>query len=368
MRQRALVCLAALVGFVGLRIPAAKTLLVLPLKMDTVKIADYVAMREMFTENLSKEYDGTVKDAAGPMEVCAARECAAKALASQGGDEAVFGSIRILGSKYFLSASILGTDGKAFAQQIPMAGVEDFEAASKRIAASLAKRKDIEQVADVDNVTEKEEAPDVNRRAGFYSMGGSVGFTVPVGSSYQRWSMKTNGCEFCGTQDTTYTHFKSKEIFTLGWNNWFEFKNHLALDLDVLLHIPIAMGGDANLDYLFGNSDFTPFAGGGLGFQYVFPDEGIHADDTKQNLGPAANVQAGLIMFRTYNINLILRSSYHVVMNDNLDNGPTFEIAVRTKMGGTASDKYHHTSSTTYLGMAIGAAYLIAIIIGAAKS
>jgi len=365
MRQRALVCLAALIGFAGLRIPAAKTLLVLPLKMDTAKITDYVAMREMFTENLTKEYDGTVKDAAGPTEVCAARECAAKALASQGGDEAAFGSIRILGSKYFLSGSILGADGKVFSQQIPMAGVEDFEAASKRIAASLAKRKDIEQVADVDNVTEKEEAPDVNRRAGFYSMGGSVGFTIPVGNSYQRWESKST-CAFCGND--TVELFKSKQIFTLGWNNWFEFKNHLALDMDVLLHIPIAIGGDANLDYLFGNSDITPFAGGGLGFQYVFPDQGSKQDDNKQNLGPAANVQAGLIMFRTYNINLILRSSYHVVMNDDLDNGPTFELAVRTKMGGTASDKYHHTSGTTYLGMAIGAAYLIAIIIGAAKS
>ncbi len=367
MRQRALACLTALIGFVGLRVPAAKTLLVLPLKMDTVKIADYTAMREMFTESLTKEYEGTVKDAAGPLEVCAARECAAKALASQGGDEAVFGSIRILGSKYFLSGSILGADGKVFSQQIPMAGVEDFEAASKRMASALAKRKDLEQVADVENVTEKEEAPDVNRRAGFYSMGGSIGFTIPAGDSYQRWTTKTTGCDFC-PQDTANTLFKSKQIFTLGWNNWFEFKNHLALDMDVLFHIPIAIGGDANLDYLFGNSDFTPFAGGGLGFQYVFPDEGIHEEDTKQNLGPAANVQAGLIMFRTYNINLILRSSYHVVMNDDLDNGPTFEIAVRTKMAGSSSDKYHHTSSTTYLGMAIGAAYLLAIIISAAKS
>jgi hypothetical protein len=367
MRHRAPTCLAALIGLLGIGIPAAKTLLVLPLKMDTAKIADYAAMREMWTENLTREYDGTVKDAAGPMEICAARECAAKALAAQGGDEVAFGAIRILGSKYFLSASILGSDGKLFPQQIPMAGVEDFEAASKRMAASLAKRKDLEQVADVDNVTEKEEAPDVNRRAGFYSMGGSLGFTFPVGSSYQRWESKTTGCDFCA-QDTSYSLSRSKEIFTLGWNNWFEFKNHLALDLDVLFHVPIALGADANLDYLFGNADFTPFAGGGLGFQYVFPDQGKYEDDGKQNVGPAANVQAGVIMFRTYNLNLVLRGSYHVVMNDDMDNGPTIDLAVRTKMGGTHGDKYHHVSSTTYLGMAIGIAYLLAIIVGASKS
>jgi hypothetical protein len=366
MRQRAFATLAALIGLAGLGISPAKTLLVLPLKMDTVKIADYVAMREMFTENLTREYNGTVKDAAGPLEPCAARECAAKVLASQGGDEVVFGAIRMLGSKYFLSASILGSDGKLFPQQLPMAGVEDFEAASKRMAASLAKHEDLEQVANVDNITEKEEAADINRRAGFYSMGGSVGFTFPVGNSYQRWESQSV-CDMC-TNDTV-SLFKSKQIFTLGWNNWFEFKNHLALDMDLLFHVPVALGGDANLDYLFGDADFTPFAGGGLGFQYVFPDEGSKKNPDKQNVGPAANLQAGIILFRTYNLNVVVRGSYHVVMNDDVDNGPTIDVGIRTKMaGGGGGDKYHHVSGTTYLGMAIGIAYLLAIIVGAAKS
>jgi hypothetical protein len=352
----------------GLAAPRAKTLLVIPLKMDSTKIKDHAVIREMYAEALGSFHSGTVKTAKAGGEPCAEKQCALDTLKAQGGDEAVFGAVRILGSKIFLSSSIVGADGAIFSQQLPVANVEDFEAATKRMADAIVNRKTLEETANVDNITEKEEDPAMNRRKSFYSMGGSAGFTAPFGSSYRRWARNTSDpCSFGGCTDATHLE-KNDPIFTLGWNNWFEFRNHLAIEMDFLVYAPIAIGGDINLEYMLGDGDFTPFVGGGLGAHYVFPDEGDHEDAGKRNFGPAANFQAGLILFRTYNMNLVVRGSYHVVGNDDTDYGATVDVAVRTRLGGSGGgDKYHHTSATTYLGMAIGVAYLVAIIVGAAN-
>lgn len=364
-------CLSVMLGLLALlAFPGAseaRTLLLIPLKIDSVKVKDFEAIRDMYAEALGSFYSGTVKRAKQPLETCADKDCALEIMKAQGGDEVVFGAVRILGQKYFLSSSIVEADGKIFAQQIQVANVEDFENATKRIADALINRKSLEQVANLDNITEKEENLETNRRSSFYSSGGSIGFTVPFGDSYRRYvTESTSACATFDCQDITRLE-KSSSVFTLGWNNWFEFKNHLALEMDFLFYSPIAIGGDANLEYLFGNGDFTPFVGGGLGAHYVFADEGLMKDNNKQNFGPAANVQAGLIMFRTYNMNVVLRGSYHVVLNEDVDNGATVDLAIRTKVGASG-DKYHHTSATTYLGMAIGVAYLLAIIVSASKS
>jgi hypothetical protein len=354
-------CLAAFMAPSALY---AKTLLVIPLKIDSAKIKDFGAIRDFYSEALGTSYSGTLKTAKTP-EDCGERECAQELLKEQGGDEVVFGAVRMLGTKYFLSSSIIDADGKVFSQKIQAANVEDFENATKRMADALINHKTLEDVANLDNITESEETRETNRRSSFYSSGGSIGFTQPFGSSYQRYV--TESIDNCFSCDDSTRLDKNQKIFTLGWNNWFEFKNHLAMEMDVLFYAPIAFGGDVNLLYLFGNSDFTPFAGGGLGVHYVFPDEGDHKMNDKQNFGPAANAQAGVIFFRTYNMNLVLRSSYHVVMNDDVDNGLTVDMALRTKVGASG-DKYHHTSATTYLGMAIGIAYLLAIIVSASST
>lgn len=368
MRKLLIRGIATFIGLAAVTAVPARTLLSIPLKIDSVRITDYAAIREMYSEALGSAYAGTVRIAT-LAEPCADRECALQLLKAQGGDEAVFGAIRMLGQKYFLSSTLIEADGKTYSQQIQAANVEDFENATKRMADALIHRKSLEQVSNLDNITESEETQLANRRTSFYSSGGSIGFTQPFGSSYQRYVTESaDDCPMVGNCLETTRLDRSDRVFTLGWNNWFEFKNHLAMEMDVLFYAPIAFGGDVNLLYQFGNTDFTPFAGGGLGVHYVFPDEGDRTDSQKQNFGPAANIQGGIIMFRTYNMNLVLRSSYHVVMNEDVDNGLSVDMAIRTKVGPSGGNKYHRTSATTYLGVALGVAYLIAIIVGAANS
>ena len=69
-------------------------------------------------------------------------------------------------------------------------------------------------------------------------------------------------------------------------------------------------------------NDFSPFYGGGLGIhmidwtdpQYNGIDE--YTPNYQQN-GLALNLQSGLVLFRTYDINLHLRGKYELMFNEN---------------------------------------------------
>ena len=67
--------IATFIGLAALTAAPAKTLLSIPLKIDSAKIADYAVIREMYAEALGTAYAGTVKNAA-LAEPCADRECA----------------------------------------------------------------------------------------------------------------------------------------------------------------------------------------------------------------------------------------------------------------------------------------------------
>ena len=88
----------------------------------------------------------------------------------------------------------------------------------------------------------------------------------------------------------------------------------------------------------------------------------------KALLRPFPIPRPGTILFRTYNINLVVRGQYHVVMNSDYDNGPALDVALRTKIGGSGNDKYHRTSATTWLGLGIAVAYLILVGVAAGNS
>jgi hypothetical protein len=300
---------------------------------------------------------------------CSDLECAKELARTGGADEAVFGSVRSLGRKLFFSSTIVGADGSGyFTQQIGVANVEDFEAATRRMAEAISKRQTIEEVANVDNITEKEDNLEVNRRRHFYSTGASLGYMFPINGSYRRWKLRDDCDDYFDCPETEIRDQRYSQIVKLGWNNWFEFKNNLAMEVDVLWFAPIALGADVNLDYFFANNDFTPFAGGGLGLHYVLPDQGIRKDSDKRNSGPTLNAQAGMIFFRTYSLNLVVRGQYHMIFNDDFDHGPSVDVALRTRMGGGGNDKYHRTSATTWLGAGLGVAYVLALLIAAGNS
>jgi hypothetical protein len=78
------------------------------------------------------------------------------------------------------------------------------------------------------------------------------------------------------------------------------------------------VGGEAGLNYLFSRSNFSPFLGGGFGLFYGPVDD---ASGGKRNTGPSVNVQGGLLLFRTYDVNFMLRGKYLAIFNSDRDHG-----------------------------------------------
>jgi hypothetical protein len=314
----------------------AGKVLVLPLAIDTTRIHDYQVVQDFFFEAVEGANNGNAVRG-GADSMCIEKACALERNKSAKADQVIFGAVRFLGRKCFFTGNIIGADGaNAFSQTINMLGVADFENGTKRMAEALLRRIPIENSASIDNITDKEqlELDHGNRRRSFYSVGGSIGYLYPFGDSYQRWK-SPEFSYLCTTTDPQGNCIdkleKYRQMAVLSFDNWFEFRSDLAMELNFVWDIPLAVGVDANLDYLFGKSDFTPFLGGGIGLHYVGADEGTHEDDSKTNSGPTVNIQGGMIFFRTYTINPIFKLNYHVVLNDDKDNGMEAMLGIRTK-------------------------------------
>ena len=73
--------------------------------------------------------------------------------------------------------------------------------------------------------------------------------------------------------------------------------------------------------------DSSPFYGLGLGLHRTLSFN----DDIESSEKPSINIQAGLMLFRTYDINVLFRSKYLHIFNDNSDNAFIIDIGIQKK-------------------------------------
>src|SRR5690606_32586284 len=109
--------------------------------------------------------------------------------------------------------------------------------------------------------------------------------------------------------------------------NMWEFRNDMALGLDLAWGAPHVFGGDLNVLYRMGRGDFTAFLGGGTGFHGLPKDEDP-ATSGRRNLGPAPNAQAGALLFRTYRINMLVRAQYLEVFTADRERGLAVDVGL----------------------------------------
>ncbi len=251
---------------------------------------------------------------------CSERECAIKAAADGKVQEVIFSSIVRLGNKFIFNGVIMNADGSnVFGQKLTTDKIEDFEQLCDRMAEALVKRKTVELAANVENVSEAEAEKDSRKsRRSHYASGITGGFAYPFGHSFQ-YMRKEGSSYYSSSSDTAFLQ-KYPQLFKLGWANFFEFKNNLALDVQVLGFLPVGFGADIDVVRFFNRSDISPFAGGGIGVHWVKGDDTLSKGSTKRNFGPAFNVQGGVMLFRTYNIHVIARGQYHFIANSDKDN------------------------------------------------
>lgn len=316
---------------------SAKTLLVLPMAGDSSGgTGDLNTINRVYREALTARYYGEVPAAPEASTPCGDRECALKAAKISGADEVIYSHLYRLGSNWVFRSSLLNAiSGEIFTQRLTALSIEDMEAATRRMAGALLSRVTVEQAATTDNLTAKESAQTPGRRRSFYSGGMALGYLWPVGSSF---SYREKDPRYLNPPQ--YPLKTNSRLMHFTWMNTWELRNDLLLNGELAVEptdmVPI-VGGDLTINHLFGRSDLSPFLGGGLGLHFVTPD----ADSTpaKRNSGPTLLVQGGLMLFRTYDIHVLLRGQYRLILNSDLDNGFVTDVAVTYKMNNMQGKK-----------------------------
>jgi len=196
-------------------------------------------------------------------------------------------------------------------------------------------------VASVDNISQKESEDEPNRRQSLYRGGVAVGYLFPTGNSSFKY--------VSGFDNNDVPRIEGyRQMIRLTWLNTWDFHNNLQLGTDIVWNVPTSIGADASLRYLFGRGDITPFIGGGVGLHYVKGDANNDlAEGGKRNSGPALNAQAGLMLFRTYDVNVMLRTQYQVIFNSDVDQGIAADVGVtfgnrggRSQGGSSSADGF----------------------------
>lgn len=331
----------------------AKTLLLLPISGETDRTSDIAAINRLFRDAVEERYTGAMSSARPA--ACGDRACALEAARAAKADVVIHSSLHKLGQRWIFSAAIVNADGSnPLAQRLTAQTIEDMEAITRRMADALLTRKTLEQAATVDNITQREAEHEPERRRSLYSGGISLGYMFPVGNSFSYVNHDAFGPDRRHAYD---------QMIRLGWlNNW-EFRNNLNLGAEVMWTTPYAIGADLNLRYLFSRGDMSPFVGGGLGLHYVKSDEGPGVPSDKRNSGPALNAQGGLMLFRTYDVNVMLRGQYQVVFNTDIDHGPAIDVGVSFRPREKPQAKEERLGFWGYAGITL----LALMLIGAAS-
>ena len=275
---------------------SAESLLFLPISGDVGKVEDMATVNQLYRDAVESQFKGILLPKPNLTTPCGDRDCAIKAAQDAGADQVIYSTLNRLGSKWVFSSTVLKVqNGIAFNQRLTALSIEDFEAVTQRMADALLNKKTTEQAASLDNITQKEETKEPERRRSLASSGVALGYMYPTSAS----NFNNNSA-----------------VIRLAFvNNW-ELRNDLLLNGEVVWGVvDVSLGADLNLDYIFTRSDYSPFLGGGVGLHFV---NSASLTDNQRHSGPALNVQGGLLLFRTYDVHVMLRGQYQVIFNDDV--------------------------------------------------
>jgi hypothetical protein len=304
----------------------AKSLLVLPVTGNMEDVGELAAVTRLFRDALeSRHGDLAPVPAVSSSTACGEKACAleaARAANLKKSDQVVYSTIHRLGTKLIFTSSIVRADGrKAFNQRMTVEKIEDMEAVTQRMAEALLEREDPEFIASVDDVTDRERTYERAKRKSPYSMGVGVGYLFPVNGGFNYLEPDPTNTSY------PYSPTDYPALLRVSWIHTWEFRRDIHFGLEGAWTQPQSFGGDLNLTYLMGGGDFAFFFGGGGGLHYVTADEDPVSAE-RRNFGPAVNGQAGVILFRTYGLNVKLRGQYLAVFNDDRDQGVVVDVAV----------------------------------------
>jgi len=221
-----------------------------------------------------------------------------------GVDELVLISADRLGDKLMVQVRLLETAGEQnlLTDALPVAAVEDLDVVMERVAEALATRQPVSESRQVGRVLEKE-GLNTRRRSAIRQSAIQAGY---------QWEIGGEG------DDDTQRHFVAslssgmeERAFDAGWS--LSWRNGPAL----LLYS----------DWLMRPRDLCPFVGGAAGFHWFRFQE--KAGDYDLDDGFHTSARAGLILYRTYEFQIVLQTEYAVTWNQRQDRAWLFSLGIR---------------------------------------
>ncbi len=242
-------------------------------------------------------------------DTCVDLNCAVEIGRKLDADQVVICILAKLGEKIIVQFSLVNVPTREMVidDRITASYVEDLDAVMKRIATSIVKNEPVEKTAELGMITEQEtETP---RRRGARRMTGfSFGYLYP-----QK-----------GYDD-------ADRSFTMDFRTGAEIQD---FDLGMQVFLRKGFGVNIYTSYLFSKKDVCPYLGGAFGFHwvshshsYVYYDY-YYQEEEKKGDGFEININSGLRLFHTYNLQLLINLGYSFTFNDYSDQGIVFTIGL----------------------------------------
>ena len=275
---------------------------------------DISTINMLFISGLEQYIDSTHSSSIS----CDNDECALEELSKTNNKEVIYTRLQKLGSKIIFLASILD-ENKSFDSKATAMNVEDMEQVCLRLSKSIALRQTLDESADIENITDQDQEESA-RRTSLGRFGASLGYLFPLSDltySTSEW-------------DGTFTDREYSQLFKFNLNYYNEFKNNTALLFELGAAPPVVSFLDLNFLKFTNKVDTSPFYGSGIGFYMVTKNNDYFTDD-RHDGGMSLNLQGGVLLYRTYDLNVLLRIKYIHILNDEKNNGITFDIGIQWK-------------------------------------
>ena len=263
--------------------------------------SDISTINMLFIQGLSDYIDNIETSST----FCSDDNCALEKLSKTQNSQVIYTRLQKLGSKIIFYASILDSNG-SFESSATAMSVEDMEQVCLRLSKSIALKESLEEVADIDNIIEKEQEEPA-RRTSLSRLGLNAGYLFPLGGTF----------------------YNESQILKLGTSYYYEFQNNTALIAEYQMVGNISMGVDLSILKFTNIVDTSPFYGAGLGLHGVFSNE---LDDDIRAGGMAVNLQGGIMLYRTYDVNVLVRARYLHIFNSNSDHAFVIDLIFQKKL------------------------------------
>ena len=306
------------VAFISLSISslvcAQEKLAILPLAGSGVDVSTQETTYMLLVSEINKLKKYEVIPESEIKALLADRECAESACAIEIGKKAnaakvIFGSLNKLGEKVIFQYTLVevSTGQTLISDDLSALRVEDLDQVVKRVAASIVQQIPAAKTVEVGLVTEQESQETKTRKANS-SWGIAWGYLYPQKGYDDR-----------------------EPVFVWDFRSLYELR-HVAVDAVMGFRQGFAL--NVSVLYVPGLKDFSPFAGGGIGFHGVsheqYYDDYYYSPDgsNKKEDGFEFVIKGGLLAFRTYDFRVVATVEYTMTFNDYNDRAIVVTLGV----------------------------------------